>query len=260
VFQNDSGKFKEISERLGFTQTPGLWTSIAAGDFDGDGHLDLVAGNWGLNTPYALSGAEPIRLYYGDWDQNGIVDLIEAWRMDGKWIPVRDKTWLARGLPELAQRFKTHGDFARATMADILGANINRSPALEISEFRSSVFLNRGARFDRVALPREAQFAPVMSISVGDLDGDGIQDLFAGQNFLGTQPDLSREDSGEGLWLRGHGDGTFSAVDSAVSGIQLHGEQSATCLLDANHDGRLDIVVAQQNAETVLYLNNGARP
>jgi hypothetical protein len=54
------------------------------------------------------------------------------------------------------------------------------------------VFLNRGSRFDAVPLPMEAQRAPVFSVHVGDLDGDGLQDLLCSQNFFGTASDLTR--------------------------------------------------------------------
>ncbi|HMO65947.1 MAG TPA: VCBS repeat-containing protein, partial [Verrucomicrobiota bacterium] len=35
--------------RLGLDEMTGRWTSVAAGDFDGDGRMDLMAGNWGRN-------------------------------------------------------------------------------------------------------------------------------------------------------------------------------------------------------------------
>jgi len=52
-------------------------------------------------------------------------------------------------------------------------------------------------------LPSEAQITPVFGLGIGDFDGDGIEDLFLAQNFFGSASDLSREDCGRGLWLRG---------------------------------------------------------
>src|SRR5207249_12245580 len=169
------------------------------------------------------------------------------------------RTWLAHGLPELQNQFPTHQAFGKATVQEILGARYERAKILDATELESGVFLNRGSHFDWVPLPREAQLAPVFSINVGDFDGDGIEDLFLSQNFFGTASDLSRDDGGRGLWLRGKGDGTFTAVEASVSGVKIHGEQRGAALADFNHDGRVDLAVSQNNASTKLYVNQRAR-
>src|SRR5207249_10892071 len=169
------------------------------------------------------------------------------------------RTWLAHGLPELQNQFPTHQAFGKATVQEILGARYERAKILDATELESGVFLNRGSHFDWVTLPREAQLAPVFSVNVGDFDGDGIEDLFLSQNFFGTASDLSRDDAGRGLWLRGDGRGTFTAVDASITGVKIHGEQRGAALADFNHDGRVDLAVSQNNASTKRYLNQRAR-
>jgi hypothetical protein len=74
-------------------------------------------------------------------------------------------------------------------------------------------------------------------VNVADVDGDGIDDLFCAQNFFGTATDITREDAGQGLWLKGRGDGTFEAIDASVSGIRVLGEQRGAALVDARAAG-----------------------
>jgi hypothetical protein len=259
VFRSQAGHFEEVTNGWGLDAFTGWWTSVAAGDFDGDGRLDLACGNWGRNSIYELYQPSPLRVFYGDWNRDGVVELIEAWQSQGRWLPVRDRAWLARGLPDLVSRFPTHQAFATATLRDLLPDNVETAPHLEVAHLASTVFLNRGAHFEPIPLPREAQLAPVFAINVADFDGDGSEDLFLSQNFFGPASDLTRDDSGRGLWLRGTGQGRFVAVDGSVSGIKVLGEQRGAALADFNHDGRVDLAVSQNNAQTRLYLNQGGK-
>src|SRR5204863_7041706 len=106
----------------------------------------------------------------------------------------------------------------------------------------------------------EAQMSPAFGLCVGDFDGDGNEDIFMGQNFFAVQPETARYDAGRGLLLKGDGSGNFKTVPGQQSGIKIYGQQRGAAIGDFDNDGRLDLVVTQNGAETKLYRNKQARP
>lgn len=244
VFRNQGGRFEPLA-----TLASGLWSSIVAGDFDGDGRMDLAAGNLGLNTEYALF-TPPLRIYYKDAPEG--FQLVEAWQKDGNWHPLRDRNWLSQVIPQLPRMFTNHFSFARATIDQVLGTD---AKFVEATTFASTLFLNRGGKFEPTPLPREAQLAPAIGIAVADFNGDNILDLFVSQNAFSSASDINRDDDGRGLLLLGKGDGSFESVDPARSGINILEEQRGVEAMDFDGDGRIDLRITLRSGETKLFLN-----
>ena len=262
VFRNLTGTPEEITAPLGLENYRGWWNSVAAGDFDGDGRLDLVAGNWGLNTKYRASTAHPRKIYFGDWSGRGGLDIIEAGFdvESGKELFERPLHILGGALPFLRERASTFTEFATLSISDALGERLKEGGVVEANTLTSMVFLNRGGRMEASALPAEAQWSPVFGIAVGDLDGDGFTDLFLAQNFSANDFDTTRQDAGRGLWLRGDGKGGFTTRGCENSGIAVYGDQRACALSDFDGDGRLDLAVTQNGSATRLFHNEKAKP
>ena len=93
-----------------------------------------------------------------------------------------------------------------------------------------------------------------------DYDGDGKEDVFLSQNFFAMNSETGRNDAGRGLWLKGDGSGGLTPVPGQESGVKVYGEQRGAALCDYDGDGRLDLVVTQNGAETKLYHNVRGKP
>lgn len=267
IFQFRGGKLETWNAPLrgeaqaSLDQLTGAWHSVATGDFNGDGRLDIVAGNMGENTIWQRSAPEPVRIYYGDFDDNGVFDVLEAApdRFLRKVVPLRDANAVARWLPYLAGRFTGFTDYGRAGIDDLF---LDRSRVREqsIVTTRSLVLLSRGTHFEIRALPVEAQISPVFGMAVADFNGDGHEDLVLAQNFFAVEPMTARHDAGRSLLLAGRGDGTFRAAAAPESGIAVYGEGRGVAVSDFDHDGRVDVCIGQNGAATKLYRNATGKP
>jgi len=262
VFNNLNGRLGEATSLLGLEAYTGWWNGIATADLDEDGRLDIIASNWGLNTAYEASSDHPLRLYYGHLGGQGMMDLIESYFAPdiGAEVPRRNLNALSQAMPFLTAHYRTHAAFSKATMPDLLSRLPQQPRSLAATTLASMVFLNRGTNFHAQPLPAEAQFAPAFAVNVGDMDGDGHEDVFLSQNFFPMRAEWPRLDGGRGLWLRGDGQGRLSPVPGQESGVLIYGEQRGAALADFNHDARVDLVVAQNGAETRLFQNSRARP
>ncbi|MBI2926680.1 MAG: VCBS repeat-containing protein [Verrucomicrobia bacterium] len=275
LFKNDRGKLQPWDLPLRWTDLSplasrlsplslltGWWNSVGAGDFDGDGRLDVVAGNWGRNTPRQRFLRKPLRLYFGEAPGTGGLALLEAHHDPdlNKLVPARDWGALSAVFPMLRERFPTFASLSTASVAEVLAAGLPPMEEVTAATLDSMLLLHRGDHFEARPLPVEAQLAPVFGIAIGDLDGDGHEDLFLAQNFFGVAPVESRHDAGCGLWLRGDGHGDFSAVPPQDSGLAFYGEGRGAALGDFDHDGRLDLVVGQNRGATKLYRNTRGEP
>jgi hypothetical protein len=262
LLENDAGKFREITKDVGLAEHTGWWTGVTTGDLDNDGRMEIIAGNWGLNSSYRTSREHPRGLYYGDLDGDTVVDLIE-YSYDPELrreVPDRGLKTILGSLPWVQERVKTFEAYGRASVAEIYGEDLKKAKRVEVSTLASTVFFRRGDRFEARELPREAQFAPVFGVCVGDYDGDGNEDVFLSQNFFAVAPDLARQDAGRGLWLKGDGHGGLRPVPGQESGITVYGEQRGCALGDFDRDGRVDLVVTQNGAATKLYRNARGQP
>ena len=219
-FKNDGTHLRKVTAALGLSATRGWWYSLAAGDFNHDGHVDLVAGNLGLNT-FTTGPGHRFGVYAADFTGNRTTDIVLTQEVNGREYPLLGAAMLGRAMYPIPIKFPTYLSFANATVQQIFGApQLQHALHYQTDTFASLYLQNNGrGRFTATPLPNLAQIAPIRGIIADDVDGDGNLDLIVAGNLYDLEPNTPRADAGDGLWLRGDGQGHFSPVLPSESGF-----------------------------------------
>lgn len=251
-FRNEAGqRLVDATDELGFSAAgTGFWSGLAAVDVNGDGRLDYVAGNAGLNTPYTASPRDPAVLFAGDFRDSGTTQLVEARSVDGRLFPRRTRRELATAIPAITRRFPSNDAFARATLPELLGeARLKAARRFEVTELRSGVFVQQpDGRFQFSPLPGEAQIAPLQGLVAGYFEGRVTPSLAALQNSFAPAAATGRFSGGLGVLLRAEPDGTWRAVAPRASGFVVAGDAKALALAELDGDGWPDLLATVNDA------------
>jgi len=262
LLRNEEGNLVEQTDEAGLAEWTGWWNGIAARDLDGDGDLDYVATNFGLNTKYHATSEKPALLYYGDFDGTGVQQLVEAEYEDSTLFPVRGKSCSTRAMPHLAGKFDTYHKFALATIVDIYTPKcLSESEKFSATTLESGAFINDGTgKFTFRPLPRLAQIAPSFGLVLTEVNGDGHPDLYLAQNFFTAQSETGRMDGGMSLLLLGKGDGTFQPVAPGESGLLVTGDATAVAECDLRGDNKGDLLVAVNDDHLLAFEKRSEEP
>ncbi len=249
VFTNTGGKLQLATEKFGLQASHGLWRSLLPTDVDGDGDLDLVAGNLGLNSRYKASETAPLRLFAKDFDANGSIDPIMTYSENSVDYPFAMRDVLLKQLPPLKKKMVRYAGYATMGIGNLFAENdLKGAQRLECRILASSVWVNEGGKFVQRVLPNWAQVSPLHGFSAADVDGDGDLDLLAAGNERGHQAETGPLDAGNGIVLLNDGKGQYTAMPPLRSGFWATGEARDVKILRgkgkgmaivANNGGRL---------------------
>ena len=249
-FKNEGGRFENVTGETGLPATAGWWNSLAAGDFDGDGDTDYVAGNLGRNNKYDVSPEEPVRIYAKDFDDNGSIDPIITRYIQGTEVPDASRDALIDQIIGMKGRFRTYRAYAEARFEEMFREEeLKGAYTARAVRFASSYLENEGdGQFAIRRLPTRAQFAPIYGIRTDDYNGDGRLDLLAVGNSYAPDPQTGRYDASVGHLLAGDGTGRFERVDYPESGFWVEGD--AKGLAEVRAEGQ-SLVLATQNSDSL---------
>jgi hypothetical protein len=258
IFHNAGHGRLVKQEPRGLEKSNGWWNRIVAGDFTGDGKVDFIAGNLGLNTRLQAGANEPATMYVKDFAHNGFLQQIIAYYNHGKAYPLTLRDDLIKSLPFLKDRYHNYGDYARQTVAEVFpGKDLDDAVVKSANTFATSLVKNNGdGSFTLVPLPIEAQIAPMYGILPGDFEVKGRTDLIMAGNFDAVKPELGRMSAGYGVYLHGDGKGHFTPVLTRDSGFLVPG-QARDIQRVRTRNGSI-YVVSRNNDRPLIFAKNSA--
>ncbi|MFM6914238.1 MAG: FG-GAP repeat domain-containing protein, partial [Aquirufa sp.] len=225
VFKNERGR--KLTKQEPVAGSEGLWSCIKPADIDGDGDMDFVLGNFGLNSKIKASAEAPAYLHVGDFDKNGVVEqIISCVTEDGNTYPMVLKGEMQRALPMIKKKFIKYKDYANKTVDELFSDEQRDGGTVrQITTTQSSFMINDGkGNFSLQALPYQAQFSPIRAIQTGDFNKDGKLDILLAGNFFDSLPEWGRFDANYGFLLEGLGKGKFAVKLSKQTGFKTLGQ------------------------------------
>jgi hypothetical protein len=252
VFEIVNGRFTDASSKYFDTQYRGWWNCITMADIDNDGDKDLIAGNLGLNSPIHASLTEPAAIYYNDFDNNGSVDPLICYYIQGKEYPMASRDEMTDQIVSLRQRFPTYDSYSEATIKDILSAEqLQSANRLEATDFETMLFENKNGKFVRRVLPVQANISPVYAVGTGDYDRDGNPDIVLAGNTDKSRIKIGRMDANYGVLLKGDGKGNFRYIPQSESGLSVRG--CVRSVLETSNGSKKTIILGINNGNVLLY-------
>jgi enediyne biosynthesis protein E4 len=226
VLENREGKLVDATEHYLGRSYVGWWNCLTVTDLNSDGHPDLIAGNLGLNSQCHASDSEPAALYYKDFDGDGNLDPILCFYIQHHSYPFVSRDDLIDQISVMRSRFPDYKSFSDATIEQVFTPEeLKGARVLRADHLGTTLFLSDGTgKLHEAALPGEAQYAPVFTITPLDYDRDGKQDLLLCGNSNQARLRFGKYDANYGVLLKGDGRGNFTYVDQLHSGFELKGD------------------------------------
>ncbi len=226
VFLNVDGKLQEDTDTYFPGSYTGWWNTIGVEDLNGDDKPDFLLGNMGTNTQFRVTEKEPAEMYFADFDQNGSIDPLFCYYINGKSYPYLTRDELLGQLAGLRSRFTSYQSYADATLPEIFTAEqLKQAGHLTANRMETTLFLSTAnGHYETASLPIEAQYAPVNEVAFADYNSDGMMDMILLGNNHHFKLRLGKFDANYGTLLLGDGKGGFQYVDQVSSGLAIEGE------------------------------------
>lgn len=247
LFVNNNGTFqKKVLNNM-----TGWWNFLLPYDFDGDGDIDILAGNLGENNKFHPTPDQPVRMYVNDFDDNQQIEQILTYYVKGKEIPFANYAEITKQLPIIKKKYLLAKNFSKASLQDLFGKEkLEKAIHREANTFESMYFENTGnLSFKAHQLPDVLQYSPIKAASIADLDGDGQPEILLGGNFYESNIEMGRYDANYGNVLKIGKDGKMDVFP--LGDLRLRGQvrriaqvkrQGKTAFIFARNDDKALVI------------------
>lgn len=238
---NGNGTFTDITDKLGLRGPDKLngftkW-SIGASfwDYNNDGRLDVMVGNFLAFDPKYFTPATP-NIMPQPSEYKGQASMLYEQQPDGRFRDVTQKNHL--WYPDSKCMGLTVYDYDDDGDIDIFQANDHQLNFMFRND--NGVYKEVGVEIG-VAANSKGEGTGSMHGTIGDIDGDGLTDIFV-------------SDLDYGALYKNMGNGLFKdiTVESGLAGILAGKDSWGAVLFDYDNDGKLDLFVANGTAEELI--------
>ena len=226
----------------------GWWYSMKGEDIDNDGDIDIVLGNRGNNSSIKGDFDHPCTIYAKDFDGNGSYDAVLGYYNRGKCYPLFSRDQLIDQMPMMRKKFIRYRNYSGTTLDALFTPEqkINMD-VYKTRNFESGVLVNDGnGAFHFVPFPEKAQLSNINDLVVEDMDKDGIKDILVCGNSKDPAVMVGNYDATPASFLKGIGNGQFTVIPYANSGLDIRGEV------------RKIVYLKEKNNQSFIFLKNSA--
>lgn len=227
--EHDVGLFKDVGALRGVAEF-GRAGGAVLEDFDNDGHLDLMVTHMGVDDPMAFFRNDGTGHFVRRTEPAGLRGLLGGLNM-------------------------VQADFDNDGCIDVY---ITRGAWFhDKGQMPSSLLRNRcdGTFEDVSARAGVLNQFPTQTAVWADFDGDGLLDLFVGNEIVRDKVKWPADAKNFRLY-RNLGNGKFADVDP-MSGINVSGMVKGATADDFDNDGRMDLYVSVLGGPNRLFRNTG---
>jgi hypothetical protein len=212
--------------------------------------MDYVAGNMGKNTLLRANSKQPVDIWHGDLDGNGVYDLfpfVYFQTADGKMASASlfGKDDVHKMLNQTRQRWVYYKDFGQITQENFfIATEKEKAKKISMQENASIWIENVGdGKFKTHTLPMMAQISAMNGIQVKDINQDGHLDIMYVGNNYANEVFMGRYDASNGGVLLGNGKGKFTYLHQ--SGLFVAQDAKSLISIDLGKKGLA--FIASQN-------------